>query len=306
MRSVRVLALLALASVLVPAAGSGGEASPPPPAQAIVVPTGPGPCGIASRTGSLWLGIYSTGTLLRIDGRGRVEARLPVGATPCRVAAGPAAVWVTLDRPGELVRVALGSGRRRHVPVGRGAFDVVLARGSAWVTSFEVGTVTRIDARTGRSTRVYKVGANPAGLAFCGDRIWVGHGRTATWLTEIDAQTNRIRRVDVGTPAPGWPRCVQNELWVTAPGQVLRVNASNGDVMGRLELGGTPAEAAAGSDGLAWITDKERSLVFRVDRKLVSIVDSFPAGPGAYALARLGTSMWVTSFAGTDVRRFDP
>ena len=27
---------------------------------------------------------------------------------------------------------------------------------------------------------------------------------------------------------------------------------------------------------------------------------------GAFALARLGSSMWVTNFAGSDVRRFDP
>lgn len=33
---------------------------------------------------------------------------------------------------------------------------------------------------------------------------------------------------------------------------------------------------------------------------------SFSAGPGAFALARAGDAMWVTSFAGSDVRRFDP
>ena len=37
-----------------------------------------------------------------------------------------------------------------------------------------------------------------------------------------------------------------------------------------------------------------------------SLVDAFRAGPGAFELARVGTAMWVTSYAGADVRRFGP
>jgi hypothetical protein len=54
------------------------------------------------------------------------------------------------------------------------------------------------------------------------------------------------------------------------------------------------------------LANKERSLVHRVRAHPAGVVDSFPAGPGAFALARAGESMWVTSFAGADVRRFDP
>jgi hypothetical protein len=76
------------------------------------------------------------------------------------------------------------------------------------------------------------------------------------------------------------------------------------ELLGRLRLGGTPAEAAAGPDALVWVTDKERSLVHRVDPKRVVLVDSFAAGPGAYSLARVGGAMWITSFAGADIRRY--
>ena len=55
-----------------------------------------------------------------------------------------------------------------------------------------------------------------------------------------------------------------------------------------------------------WVTDKQYSVVHRLDPSGGSVVDSFPAGPGAFAQARLGRSVWITSFAGTDVRRFDP
>jgi streptogramin lyase len=79
----------------------------------------------------------------------------------------------------------------------------------------------------------------------------------------------------------------------------------------RIRLGGTPAEAAAAQgavDGhwMAWVTDKERSLVNRIDLTTNRVVDTFPAGPGAYSLAGFGGSMWITSFAGSDIRRFDP
>ena len=36
------------------------------------------------------------------------------------------------------------------------------------------------------------------------------------------------------------------------------------------------------------------------------VVDVFGAGPGAYVATRAFGSMWVTSYAGTDVWRFRP
>jgi hypothetical protein len=70
-------------------------------------------------------------------------------------------------------------------------------------------------------------------------------------------------RIDVGAPTASWPRCVEGDLWVTA----------------------------REPDGLVWITDKERSLVHRVRAHPAGVVDSLPAGPGAFALARAGESM---------------
>ena len=300
----RLAVVISAALVLAALAAAG---NPPDPVQTHVIATGRGPCGVTARAGSIWVGVYETGDLLSIDDtRGRVEARIPVGRWACRVAVGPAAVWVTRDRAGELVRVSRGTGRLRRLQVGSGVFDVVLARGSAWSTSHDTGAIARIDAATGMITRVYKDGPYPAGITSCGGRIWVGHGRDATWLTSIDPSTHRMRRVDVGTKAPGWPRCVRGELWITTPNGVLRVDARSGKVLARLRLGGTPGEAAAGPDGLVWVTDKERSLVYRIYAKSAVVVNSFPAGPGAYSLARVDGAMWVTSFAGADVRRFDP
>ena len=54
------------------------------------------------------------------------------------------------------------------------------------------------------------------------------------------------------------------------------------------------------------VTNKERSLVHRIHPAPRHVLDTFPAGPCALALARFAGSVWVTSFAGSDVRRFDP
>lgn len=303
--TLRALLLLAALGTVAPLAAAGSS-SPPRPTEAVIVLTGKAPCGAAARAGSLWVGVYEAGTLLRVDPRGRVEARVHVGRWACRVAVGPSAVWVTRDQAGEVVRVSLGSGRLLRVKVAAEPFDVLLAAGSAWVTSYATGVATRLDTRTGRRTFTARVGENPAGLAYCGGRVWIGHGRGASWLTSIHPPTLRVRRFSLKVIAPGWPQCVRGDLWVTTPDSVLRLDARTGRVLSRLRLGETLAQAAAGPDGLIWVTDKQHSVVHRVDASGRSVVDSFPAGPGAFALARIGDSMWVTSFAGRDVRRFDP
>jgi streptogramin lyase len=288
------------------ACASIASAKPPPiPAETKVVRTGESPCGAVAREGALWVGVYSTGTILRIDpASGRVTKTIRTGRWSCRLAVSERALWVTRDRAGLVVRVDRRTGRHTAIAVGKDPFDVMLAKGSVWVSSYGTSTIARFDARTGRMTRVYRDGTFAAGLSYCGGRIWVGHGRDPTWLTAIDPSTHKLTRVDTHVHSPAWPRCVRGEMWATNTDSVLRVDPRAGVVRARVRLGGTPAEAAAGPDGLVWVTDKERSLVFRIDPGTDDVVDSFAAGPGAYSMVRTGSAMWVTSFAGADVRRY--
>ena len=301
----RWILLLATTLTLAAIAVAGSR---PTPVETTVVRTGEAPCGVvAARDGGLWVGVYGTGKVLRIDPQGgKVTTTVNVGPWACRVVVGPAAVWVTRDQAGEIVRISRGNGGLARLEVGAGAFDVVLARGSVWSTSFDTGAISRFDAATAKLARVYRDGPNPAGMTSCGGRIWVGHGRDARWLTAIDPLTNRVQRVTVRARAPGWPSCIRGTVWVTTPDTILRVDPRTRRVLSRLLIGETLAYAAQGPDGLVWATDKQHSVVHRVTADGRSVVDSFPAGPGAFALARLDDSMWVTSFAGSDIRRFDP
>jgi streptogramin lyase len=295
--------VLAMAVVLAPLA-AGGWWSPPKPTVAVVVPTGAAPCGATATNGTLWVGVYNSGALLRINARGRVTRRIAVGESACRVAVDSRFVWVTRDSANEVVRVNRSTGRLEQVAVGAVPFDVLRADGFVWVTNWDDGTLTKIDPERGAAVATVRVAANPTGLAECGGRIWVGHGRNARRITSIDPTTLRVRRVTVGA-TPEWPHCIRGVVWVTAPDSVLRLDARTGRVLSRLRIGDTLADAAAGPDDLVWVTDKQHSVVHRVAASGRSVVDSFPAGPGAFALARVGDSMWVTSFAGADVRRFD-
>jgi streptogramin lyase len=298
----RLLAILGASLAVCSVAGAG---NPPAPATGAVVETGQAPCGTAARGSSLWIGVYGTGTLLELDTQSaQIETRMRIGPFACRIAAGRGAVWVTRDNSGAVVRLAPGSGARRIVRVGAGAFDVLLAAGSAWATSFETGKVARIDASSARLQRVFNVGGNPAGLAFCGGRVWVGHGREATWLTSIHPTTLRVRRVDVGATAPGWSACIDGLLWAITPDTLIRLDPGTGRVLSRLRIGETLADVALGPDGLVWVTDKQHSVIHRVEPTGRNVVSTFPAGPGAFALARAGDTMWVTSFAGSDVRSY--
>ncbi|MGH3136115.1 MAG: hypothetical protein ACRDPV_06445 [Gaiellaceae bacterium] len=298
------LRLLVLALLIVPAALAG---SAPDPVQTHAVATGRAPCGIAARAGSIWIGVYETGQLLRLDARtGRRTATVAVGPWACAVAAGPAAVWVARDRAGELVRVSRRNGRVARTDVATGTYDVLLAHGSVWTTSFDHAAVVRTKPSTLRLERLYEDGSHPTGLASCAGRVWVGYGRATTWLTSIDPLTHRMRRIDVGTTAPRSPECIHGVVWVTTVDSVIRIEPESGRILSRLHLGETLANAAAGPDGLVWVTDKQNSIVYRLTPNGDRVVDSFPAGPGAFALARVGDAMWVTSFAGSDVRRFEP
>jgi streptogramin lyase len=298
----RTLAGLVVLLLVVPVAGAK---IPPPPEQSAVFRTGAAPCGLAARDGQLWVGVYEAGSVLRLDRAGHVRQRVRVGRYACQLAVTADSVWVTRDNANRVARIDRRTGRTRVARVSS-PFGVVEAAGAIWVTSFETGTVTRLHPRTARPTRVLRVGGSPTGIARCGGSVWVGHGREATWLSAIDPRSNRVRRVDVVVESPRWPRCIGGQLWVTTPDSVLRVAPRTGELLAHVRLGETLAEAAAAGDGTVWVTDKQHSLVHRIEPTQGLVLDSFPAGPGALSVVRFGGSMWISSFAGADVRRFDP
>ena len=93
---------------------------------------------------------------------------------------------------------------------------------------------------------------------------------------------------------------------ITAHDSVLRIDPSTNAVIATLSVNGIPAKGVAQPDGTIWIASKQANTVTRIDPTSNRVIDVQSAGRGACAARDAHGSMWVTSFAGSDVWRFPP
>jgi YVTN family beta-propeller protein len=276
------------------------------PALTATIRTGTHPCGIVSAFGSIWVA-NDSGTLVRVDPRtNRVRKRIRVGAGACLMAADRHALWIA-NYEGGLFRVTR-LGRVKKIDVGATPDHVLVAFGRIWVTTWGDGKVAVVDPRTLEVVRRIAVGAKPAGVAARNGAVWVGFTRDDTSsIARVSPRTFQVERVPVGVSGPRTFVTGTKDLWIQAnTGDLLHFDPVTRRVLAHLEVGRTLAQGATAPSGTIWIPDKEQNLVYRVDPAKQRVIDSFPAGPGAYVTLRAYGSMWVTSYAGTDVRRFKP
>ena len=291
--------LLALFLLLV--AGS----SPPVTAR---VATGEHPCGVASGFGAVWVANDGSGTVARVDPKtNQVTRRVRAGRGVCSVATGAGFVWATNYRTGSVVRVEPSTGRIRSVKVGAEPFDVLVSAGRVWATAWGDGTVVELDPGSLRVLRRLDVGPYPAGLAQRAGSIWVGFGRSATSVVRIDPSDGSLTRVSVGVKTPAWFSGGTRDLWITADDNALvHLDPRTEKVVGTVRFGRTLGHPTAGGDGTVWVPDKEIDRVFRVDPASGRPVNSFAGGDGAFEALHAFGSVWVTSYAGSDVWRYRP
>jgi streptogramin lyase len=291
---VRILALAALALV-------GSQ-----PQVAARIETGTAPAGATGAFGSVWVANDGAGTIARIDpATNRVTRRVRLRPGVFSLTHGFGSIWAVNYKRGTLTRFDPATGRSRSVRVGAEPFDVLAAYGRVWVTCWEAGTLVEVAPRSLRVLRRTAIGPRPTGLRAAAGAVWVGFGRSATAIARVDPKTGAVERVEVGARAPSWFVAGTSDLWVQAADNVIvRLDPSSRRVVARLSFGRTLAQGALGPDGTLWIPDKEQSVVYRVDPQSGRVLDSFPAGPGAFFALRAFGSMWVTSYAGGDVWRF--
>jgi streptogramin lyase len=271
------------------------------------VPTGRAPCGVTYGLGSIWVAVYGTGRLVRIDPVGnRVVQRIRIARGICPVIVAAGSVWVASYKTDAVYRVdprrerILARFRVSHWPA-----HLAAGPGTVWVSSFEYGHVAQISTRANRVTRVYRFPGNPSGLARTGRTLWVAFGRTGKTLACVDILKHTITRVPIGHAGAGFLSALGGSLWTTtSDGYAVRVDAADGRVIASFPIGGTPAEVAAAPDGTIWVADKERDTITRIDPVPNRVIDVIPAGDGALSIAVALGDMWVTNFAGSDVWRF--
>jgi streptogramin lyase len=272
------------------------------------IQTGTSPAGAVSAFGAVWVANDRSGTLARIDpATNRVTRRIRLKPGLFSVTRGFGALWALNYERGSLARVDPRSGRVRTLRVGSAPDDLLAAFGRIWVTAWGGGRLVEVEPRSLRVVRRLRVGLRPAGLRAARGAVWVGFGRSATAIARVDPGTGKIERVPVGVRSPAWFVAGTRDVWVKAEDNLLvRVDASTRRVVTRLAFGRTLGKGAAAADGTLWVPDKEQSVVYRVDPAGARVEDSFAAGPGAFFALRAAGSMWVTSYAGNDVWRFEP
>ena len=260
---------------------------------------GPDPCGSAS-----------TGPALFSVSAGTDESRRASvsAARHCRVAVGSAAAWVTRDQAAELVRVSLGPDACSACTFGPQPFDVLLAAGFAWVTSWEDGTVSKIDPREGgrRSKCDRSRGPYATGLAWCGRRVGsvTAEARHASRLST--RRHSGLSQVDAWGD-PGVAALASGVRCRATPDTVIRLDARTGRGSCRGSASTRDARrrsagAPTGSPGPPTRSTRSSGASLLTGRG----VDSVVKPTGAFAVARLGDAMRVTSFAGSDARTVRP
>jgi DNA-binding beta-propeller fold protein YncE len=278
------------------------------PALLTRIPTPAAPCGVGSGYGAVWVATDGGGTVSRVDPTSnRVTRSIRVGRSACTLAVGAGAVWTVRYRANEVVRIDPKPARVQRLKVGRVPSDVLVAAGSLWVTSWDDRTLARIDPRKLRITGVVTLPARPLGLLFLDGSLWVGSGKDSTEVFRVDPTTLDVVRVPVHATAPGWFVAGASDVWVvTSQDSVVRIDPTTNRVVATLPVQGVPVEGATAPDGLLWIPSKQANTITRIDPVDNRIVSVLPAGPGAYVVHRAFGSMWVTSYAGADVRRYRP
>jgi len=272
------------------------------------IPTGDSPGAATAAYGAVWVTNDGTGTLARIDPRtNRVTRRVRLKPGVFSVTHGFGALWVVNYKRNTLTRVDPSTSRTRSVRVGAVPDGLLAAYGRVWVSAWEAGRLVEVDPRSLKVVRRTKIGARPSGLRAAAGAVWVGFGRSATAVARVDPRTHRVERVPVGARAPAVFSVGTRDLWIKAGDNVLvRLDPSTRKVRARLSFGGTLAVGALAPDGTIWFPDKELNVIHRVDPKTSTVVDHFAGGSGAFFPLRAFGSMWVTSYAGSDVWRFKP
>ena len=276
--------------------------------------------------GSLWVGAWRDGQVVRVDPRSnRVVARFPAGGpNPAGLAVGAGTIWVTHPDTDEVVRLDPGTGRVvARIKLGQLPFQVApgddrfrpslvaVGAGAGWVATGR-GAVARIDLASNRVAAVIKLlPESPAGIAVAGDSVWVAAGGDG--VARIEAATDRlleIIRLDfhaerVAVAGGGiWVGGPTTDPIVEMAGAVARIDAATGRVR-EIVPTGLPVGLSAAA-GAVLVTEPDT-----VGGALECIQPgATPSGmtlqPALGELAVGGGAVWVADRRGSLVYRLDP
>jgi len=276
--------------------------------------------------GSLWVGAWRDGQVVRVDPRSnRVVARFPAGGpNPAGLAVGAGTIWVMRPDTDEVVRLDPGTGRVvARIKLGQLPFQfapgdrrflpslVAVGAGAGWVTTAR-GAVARIDLASNHVVTVIKLPpGSPAGIAVAGGSVWVAAGGDG--LARIEAATNRLLgtiRLDLyaeQVAADG------GTIWVGGPttdpiveitGAVARIDAATGRIREIVPTGLPIGLAAAAGAVLITEPDTVGGALECIDPKRLPAAMTLQPALGELAVG--GGAVWIADRRGSLVYRLEP
>ena len=243
-----------------------------------------------------------------------------------------AALLVGCDAPGtgptsaqpSATTIASGSG----LPAGssrisglKQPFGVATERGATWVTEYEAGNLVRIDTSANRVAARIHIGPHASHVVLKGGFAWVTDDLGGT-LISVDTVTNRVGKQIPMRPRPELrPIAIvadAGSIWVPLatnneniskphdpPSQLVRVDASTGEVLATISVPGIAAGVEVGG-GAVWVVSTLNPIaVYRIDptaKVITATIDTGHTPSGA--MAYLDPYLWVANQDG-DLTRID-
>jgi YVTN family beta-propeller protein len=272
-----------------------------------VISVGRLPAKVVSGYGFLWVVNVKDETLSRVAlDSGRVDLvaglrlRQPAGLT----ADGGRGVHIGSFEASEAVRVDpdnLEVLERLSLPGTTAAF-IAAGAGSLWITQPPPGfaeavpsSIVRISLLNNRIEKTFSLpaGVLPGQIAFGERAAWVANvGDGTVW--RIDASTNRIKRIRVGSQ-PTDIAVGYGSVWVPCLGRsaVWRLDAASGRIQAIVPAGQEPLAVAAGADAV-WVTNQAEGTVSRIDPGTNRVVKTIELGFNPRGVVVAGGGVWVT------------
>lgn len=230
-------------------------------------------------------------------------ATIRVGKTADWVAISEHAVWVGSSGPDAVSEIDPHTNRLvATIPLpGNPCAGLAIGHGGVWVPLCATpNTLARIDLHTRKVTLVAGIGPaeSEGGITSSSDSIWLIVDRKAT-LVRIDPASGHIRQT-IRVPSGSYnPLYGAGRIWVTrADGaEVTVVQASTGDISGRVRSGPNPRFLTSGA-GAVWTLNQGDGSLTRIDMKTQRVVQTVALDtPGHGGDIKFGGGMVWTSMS---------
>ncbi len=170
-----------------------------------------------------------------------------------------------------------------------------------------VNTLVRLSG--GAVTAVTPVGSSPQAIAVQDTTVWVANTLDRT-IQRVDTETGKAQPAEGGLlDGPTSIAVEDGYVWIgssVSDGSLVRIDPAEQNSADEVELGG-PVSGLATAPGFLWATDRDASLIRRLDIATGVVTElRLPQGSGPTGLVADQGSLWVTLQDARQVAQMDP